>query len=57
MEIEIQRELREMSQLAKYLANDTLEAYLEYAAMYSKESWLVFHKEYLRCMELQILIA
>ena len=57
MEIEIQRELREMSQLAKYLANDTLEAYLEYAAMYSKESWLVFQKEYLRRMELQILIA
>lgn len=57
MEITIQRELKEMSQIAKYLANDTLEAYLEYAALYSKDSWLVFQAEYLRRMENQIVIA
>lgn len=56
MEIMIQRELKEICKIAKYLANDTLEAYLEYASLYSKEAWLVFQAEYLRRMELQIAI-
>lgn len=54
MEIEIQKELKLMVQVAKYIPDDTLQAYLEYASMYSKEAWLGFHSEFLRRMELQI---
>lgn len=52
----IEKELREMTQVRRYLPNDTLEAYLEYASLYCKEAWLAFHEEYLRRMELQIVI-
>lgn len=56
MEIEIQRELKEMCMLRRYLPNDILEAYLDYAALYSKESWLLLQGEYLRRMTLEIAI-
>lgn len=52
----IEKELKEMTQVKRYLPNDTLEAYLEYASLYCKEAWLAFHEEYLRRMELQIVI-
>jgi len=54
MEIAIQKELKEMCKIAKYLADDTLQAYIEYSSMYCKEAWLLFHSEFLRRMELQI---
>lgn len=56
MEITIQRELREMSQIRKFIPNDMLEAYIDYAALYSKDCWLLFQDEFLRRMEMQISI-
>jgi hypothetical protein len=57
MEIAIQREIREACLFCKHLANDILEAYLEYAILYSKKYWLVLHSEYLRRMENEIVIC
>lgn len=56
MEIAIQREIREICPACKWLPNDILEAYLEIASMYSRECWLLLHKEYLRRMEYEISI-
>jgi hypothetical protein len=56
MEIMIQQELREMSQIKKYLPSDILEIYLDIARLYSKDSWLVLQDEYLRRMEFEIAI-
>ena len=56
MEIAIQRELREICPIRRWLPNDMLEAYLDYAALYSREYWLLLHKEFLRRMELEISI-
>lgn len=56
MDIQIQKELKEICTIKKYLANDTLEAYLEYASLYSKESWLSLQEEFLFRMTNEIAI-
>lgn len=56
MEIMIQQELKEACLLKKHWPNDILEAYIEYASLYSKECWLSLQDEYLRRMELEIAI-
>lgn len=56
MEIAIQREIREICPNCKNLPNDILEAYLEYAALYSMKYWLLLQEEYLRRMEEEISI-
>lgn len=53
---QIQKELHEICKIKKWLPNDTLEAYLEYASLYSKECWLSLQSELLRRMELEISI-
>lgn len=55
--IQIQKEIGEILCCRKWMPNDTLEAYLEYAAMYSKKYWLLLHDEYLRRMENEIIIS
>lgn len=56
MEIATQREIKEICLICKWLPNDILEVYLDLAALYSREYWLLLHKEYLRRMELEISI-
>lgn len=56
MEIAIQREIKDICPNCKKLPNDILEAYLDLAALYSREYWLFLHKEYLRRMEGEIAI-
>jgi hypothetical protein len=56
MEIAIQRELKEMIQVRKRMPSDILEVYIECAALYSREYWLVLQEEYLRRMEREIAI-
>ncbi len=53
----IQQEIHEMCSLRQYLANDILEAYIDYAALYSKEDWLLLLSERLRRMECEIAIT
>lgn len=52
----IQREIREACQYKRYIPNDILEAYIDYAALYSKKYWLELQSEFLRRMELEIAI-
>ena len=54
--IKIQQEINEMCKLKKYLPNDLLEAYIDYAALYSQKNWLLLLSERLRRMELEIAI-
>lgn len=54
--IEIQNQLEEACKLKKYWAHDVLEAYIEYASLYSFKCWLILQEEYLRRMELEISI-
>lgn len=56
MEIQIQKDIREISQIRRWLPNDMLEAYLELSSMYSREYWLLLHTEFLRRMDLEISI-
>lgn len=56
MEITIQKEIREICNNTQSLSNDILEAYIEYAALYSKECWLILLNEHLRRMENEISI-
>lgn len=56
MEIAIQKELKDMVKLRKYLPNDQLEAYLEYSQLYSFSCWICFLSERLRRMENEIII-
>jgi hypothetical protein len=56
MEITIQRELREICPHRKSLSDDLLEVWLDYAAKYSKECWLILKDEHLRRLELEIAI-
>ena len=52
----IQTEIRETCQCKKHIPNDTLEAYINYAALYSEKYWLELQEEFLRRMELEIAI-
>lgn len=54
MEIEIQKEIKHICKVCEHLPNDTLEAYLEYAALYSMKYWLILQGEFLRRMEEEI---
>jgi hypothetical protein len=54
MQTAIERDLKEMCQIRKYIPNDMLEAYLEYASLYSKKYWLLFQDEFLLRMEFEI---
>lgn len=56
MEIMIEKELREICSIKRWIANDLLESYLEYASLYSRESWISLQEEYLRRMDLEIAI-
>jgi len=56
MEIMIQKEIKEKCQCKKHIPNDQLEAYIDYAALYSKKYWLELQEEYLRRMEEEIAI-
>lgn len=56
MEIEIQRDLRHTCHACRIIPNDMLEAYLDYAALYSRKYWLILQEEFLRRMENEISI-
>lgn len=56
MEKAIQREIKEMLPFRKWIPNDIFEMYMDYAALYSKEYWLILQDEYLRRMECEIAI-
>lgn len=56
MEIIIQRDIREMLPVRRLMSHDMLEAYIELAALYSREYWLILQEEYLRRMEYEISI-
>jgi hypothetical protein len=56
MQTAIERDLKEMCQIRKYIPNDTLEAYLEYSSLYSKKYWLLFQDEFLLRMQYEIAI-
>jgi hypothetical protein len=56
MEITIQRELGDICKIRKYIPNDMLEAYLEYASLYSKKYWLLLQDEFLLRQEFEIAI-
>jgi hypothetical protein len=56
MEIEIQKEIKEICAIRHWLSNDMLEAYIEYSAIYSRKYWLLLQSEYLKRMELEIAI-
>lgn len=52
----IQKEIKEACKAKNHIPNDILEAYIDYAALYSRKYWLLLHKEYLRRMEEEIAI-
>ena len=54
---QIQKEIHEICMYREILSNDVLEAYIDYAALYSKTDWLLLLSERLRRMESEIVIA
>lgn len=56
MNIAIQSELKDVCCIKTFIPNDMLEAYIEYASLYSRKYWLILHGEYLRRMDREIAI-
>ena len=54
--IQIQEDLLEMTKMRAFLADDLLEAYIDYSSLYSLSAWMLFLEERLRRIELEISI-